>query len=286
MNSSKLCTKIKLICDSSIDLNDDIIKKEDIEILHFNVTVGNNNYQDGIDINSDNLFEIIKENNTLPKTSAFGPKAYDDVFNKFCKDYDDIIFIGLGSGFSSTLNCARMSASNYDNVHIIDSENLSSGTGLLVLKICKMRKNGYSAKDIVLEINKLVPLVRSQFTINTLEYLYKGGRCSGVSKIIGSLLIIKPIIRVVNNSMVVAKKPIGYNKALNTLIDECISLKNNIDLDCIMITHCKADLASKYIHEALSKYFDSSILLPTKAGTTVSSHCGEGTIGILYILKK
>ncbi len=276
----------KLICDSSIDLTEDIIKEEDIEIMPFPITVGEKTYQDGVDITSDNLFDIIKKTGEMPHTSAFGPKAYEEVFSKFVNDYQDVVFIGLGSGFSSSLNSARIGTSKFDNVHIIDSQNLSSGTGLLVLKICKLRKEGKTANEVVDIINEMVPRVRSQFTIDTLTYLHKGGRCSGASKLFGTLLNIKPIIKVVDNAMVVAKKPIGYQRAIKALIDEAISYKDNMELDCITVTHVLAHETALEIISQLSKYFDPSIILETNAGTTVATHCGPGTIGILYILKK
>ena len=276
----------KLICDSSIDLTEDIIKEEEIEIMHFPVSLGDTTYEDGVTITNDKLFDLIKETGQLPHTSAFGPKSYDEVIKKYIDSYPDVIFIGLGSGFSSSLNSARLGTEKYPNVHILDSQNLSSGTGLLVLKICKMRREGKMASEVIEEIEKLVPRVRSQFIIDTLTYLHKGGRCSGVSKIFGTLLNIKPIIKVVDNAMVVAKKPMGYSRGVRALIDEAIANKDNIDLDCITITHVKAHETALQIIAELSKYFDKSILLETNAGTTIATHCGPGTIGILYILKK
>lgn len=276
----------KLICDSSIDLTEEFIKEEDIEIMHFPISLGGTTYQDGIDINNDNLFDMIQKTGEMPHTSAFGPKAYEEVFEKFVNDYKDVVFIGLGSGFSSSLNSARIGTSKFDNVHIIDSQNLSSGTGLLVLKICKLRKEGKDASEVVDIINEMVPKVRSQFTIDTLNYLHKGGRCSGASKLFGTLLNIKPIIKVVDNAMVVAKKPIGYQRAIRALIDEAISYKDNMDLDHIMVTHVLAHETALDIISQLSQYFAPSTIIETNAGTTVATHCGPGTIGILYILKK
>ena len=276
----------KLICDSSIDLTEDIIREEEIDIMRFSVSLGEETYEDGVTITNDELFDLIKKTGQLPHTSALGPKNYDEVVKKYVDTYPDVIFIGLGSGFSSSLNSARLGTEKYPNVHILDSQNLSSGTGLLVLKICKMRREGKMASEVIEEIEKLVPRVRSQFIIDTLTYLHKGGRCSGVSKIFGTLLNIKPIIKVVDNAMVVAKKPMGYSRGVRALIDEAIANKDNIDLDCITITHVKAHETALQIIAELSKYFDKSILLETNAGTTIATHCGPGTIGILYILKK
>ena len=282
MESSK---KIKIICDSSIDLPLSFIEEEDIEILHFVVTMNNVTYYDGKTITVDKMYELVEKHKQLPKTSAFGPEIFEETVKKF-SDYDDIILTGIGSGFSSSFNSSRIGTMDYPNVHCIDSKNLSSGTGLLVMKMCKLRKEGKSAKEIVEEIEKLVPLVRSQFAVNTLEFLHMGGRCSGASKLFGTMLRLKPIIKVVDNGMVVAKKPIGFHKALNAMLDEVIREKDNIDLDHIMVTHSKAKEDAQYLINELSKHFDKEIIMETHASGTISTHCGPRTIGILYIAKE
>ena len=277
--------KIKIICDSSIDLTNDIIDAEDIEIIPFSVTMNNVNYYDGVTITTEKMYELVGKYKVLPKTSAFGPEVFAKLAEQFA-DYDDIIFTGIGSGFSSSFNSSRLGTMDYPNVYCVDSQNLSSGTGLLVLKMCKLRKEGYSGEQIVKEIERLVPLVRSQFAINTLEYLHMGGRCSGASKLFGTMLRLKPIIKVVNNGMVVTKKPIGFHKALNTMLDDVIKEKDNIDLDHIMVTHSMADEDAQYLISELSKHFDKDIIMETRASGTISTHCGPRTIGILYIAKE
>ena len=196
--------KIKIICDSSIDLPASFIEEEDIEIIHFAVTLNDVTYYDGVTITVEKMYELVHKTKKLPKTSAFSPEVFAEIVKKF-SDYDDIILTGIGSGFSSSYNSSRIGTMDMPNVHCIDSQNLSSGTGLLVLKMCKMRKEGASAQEIVKEIERLVPLVRSQFAINTLEFLHMGGRCSGASKLFGTMLRLKPIIKVINGGMVVAK---------------------------------------------------------------------------------
>lgn len=278
-------SKIKIICDSSIDLPLSVIEEEDIEILHFTVTMNNVTYYDGKTITVDKMYELVEKYKQLPKTSAFGPETFEKTVKKF-SDYDDIIITGIGSGFSSSFSSSRIGTMDFPNVHCIDSQNLSSGTGLLVLKMCKLRKEGKNANEIVEEIEKLIPLVRSQFAVNTLEFLHMGGRCSGASKLFGSMLRLKPIIKVVDNGMVVAKKPIGFQKALNAMLDEVIREKDNIDLDHIMVTHSKADEDAQYLINELSKHFDKDIIMETHASGTISTHCGPRTIGILYIAKE
>ena len=277
--------KIKIICDSSIDLTNDIIDAEDIEIIPFSVTMNNVNYYDGVTITTEKMYELVEKYKVLPKTSAFGPEVFAKLAEQFA-DYDDIIFTGIGSGFSSSFNSTKLGTMDYTNVYCVDSQNLSSGTGLLVLKMCKLRKQGYSGEQIVKEIEKLVPLVRSQFAINTLEYLHMGGRCSGASKLFGTMLRLKPIIKVVNNGMVVTKKPIGFHKALNAMLDDVIKEKDNMDLDHIMVTHSMAEEDAQYLISELSKHFDKDIIMETRASGTISTHCGPRTIGILYIAKE
>lgn len=277
--------KIKIICDSSIDLPNELIEEEDIEVLHFQVTLDNVKYYDGVTITVDKMYELVRKTKQLPKTSAFGPDVFLETAKKF-SDYESIIFIGIGSGFSSSFNSSRLGTMDLDNVYCIDSKNLSSGTGLLVLKMIKLRKEGFSAKEIVSEIERIVPKVRTQFAVNTLEFLHMGGRCSGASKLLGTMLRLKPIIKVIDGKMTVAKKPIGFHKALNAMLDECIKDKENIDLDHIMVTHSKADDDAKYLIEKLSKHFDKNIIMETYASGTISTHCGPRTIGILYIVKE
>ncbi len=275
---------IVIISDSSCDLTEDIIKKYDIKIVPFYVSIGGKSYRDGIDISSKELIDEVDQYKELPKSASISPSQYQELFSKYAKE-NDIIFIGLGSGFSASYNSARTAAMEFKNVYTIDSMNLSSGTGLLILKICKMREEGKKALEIVQEIEKMVPFVRTQFAINTLDYLHMGGRCSGTVRLLGTMLGIKPIIRVVDGKMVVAKKPLGFKKALASLLQYVEEDLEHIDLDHIMITHCLADEDAKYLRKELEEKFHVKNILETYASGVISTHCGPRCIGILYILK-
>ena len=213
-----------------------------------------------------------------------------EYFNNMLEKYEQIIFIGLGSHFSGTLSNAMLAAKELDpewkKIYVIDSQNLSSGIGLLVLKACKLRDLGWNVEDIVKEVKRCVPLVRTQFAVNTLNHLHMGGRCSGTTKLFGTLLKIKPIIRVVDGVMIVAKKPIGYGKALNAILEYVKNDADNIDPDYVMITHCMADNDAVYLRNELNKFIKCDNLRETHADVIVSTHCGPRTIGILYILKQ
>lgn len=279
--------RIKLVVDSSIDLPQDFLLEKDVHIMHYQVSIGGKTYRDGVDIDTIGLFGLIDEFKQLPKTSALSPLEYEECFSKYVNDYESIIYIGLGSGFSSNYQSVVLASQNFDNVYPIDSMNLSGGTGLLVLKILKFIDEGVmSAKEIVDEINKIAPLVRCQFCVDTLKYLHMGGRCKSTTKYIASALHIKPIIAVRDGKMEITKKPIGYKKALDIILNEAIEQKDNIDLDHILVTHPWADSDAVYLKRELSKVFDKNIIMETRAGGTVATHCGPRTIGILYILKE
>ena len=174
------------------------------------------------------------------------------------------------------------------NVYCIDSLNLSSGTGLILLKIDQLRSMGKSAAEIKEYVEQhVVPNVRSEFAINTFEYLHKGGRCSGMTRIIGTALMIKPIIAVKDGKLQVAKKPLGkLKKALKVMFEDAVSIKDKIDPDFFMVTHSMSDeMAEIFVPKIKEAMPEIKNVCETHAGCVISSHCGKGTLGFLYILK-
>ena len=279
---------IGIISDTACDLTQELIKDNNIELIAYYVNVDGKEYRSGTEITVQQMFDLANKHKKLPKTSQVTPSKFVEYFNDYLKKYDRIMYIGLGSGFSGTFSNACLAAEEIggNKVYCLDSQNLSSGEGLLVLKACKLRKEGKTFEEIVKEVERCVPLTRSQFCINTLQYMYYGGRCSGTTKLFGTMLNIKPIIRVVDNQMVVAKKPIGYKKALDAILEYVRADLDNLDLDNIMITHCLADDDAKYFWEELKKMVPVESIRETFAESIVSTHCGPRTIGILYLLKK
>ncbi len=279
---------IGIISDTACDLTQELIKDNNIELIAYYVNVDGKEYRSGSEITVQQMFDLANKHKKLPKTSQVTPSKFVEYFNDYLKKYDRIMYIGLGSGFSGTYSNACLAAEEIggNKVYCLDSQNLSSGEGLLVLKACKLRKEGKTFEEIVKEVERCVPLTRSQFCINTLQYMYYGGRCSGTTKLFGTMLNIKPIIRVVDNQMVVAKKPIGYKKALDAILEYVRADLDNLDLDNIMITHCLADDDAKYFWEELKKMVPAESIRETFAESIVSTHCGPRTIGILYMLKK
>lgn len=280
--------KIGIITDCTSDLTKEMYEKYNIEVLPLYVVMKGKTYQDGIDITTEEMYKLVDKYNELPKTSNVSPAKWEVYFKYYLEKYDSIIYYGIGGDLSGTYQNAKIASLEFDSerVFIGDSKNLSTGIGLLILKAAKYRDEGYSAKEIFEKVNELVPRVRTQFAINTLKYLHMGGRCSGVSKILGTALKLKPIIKVVDGKLEVSKKPIGYIRALRAMLDYVHEDLENIDLDHVFVTHTVADSDAKYLKEELSKVIPSDCLRETNASGVIATHCGPRTIGILYLVKE
>lgn len=279
--------KVKIVVDSTSDLMPEFLKEHDVDVLPLYVTFNQEAYKDGIDINVPELYRKVTETTKLPKTAAVSLMEFSEAFKQYVDEGYEVLVITISSKLSSCFQNAIAASLDYpDKVFVHDSYNLSTGIGLQVLKAIKMRDQGMGASEILEGLKKLVMSVRAQFAIESLDYLYKGGRCSSLVYIFGKGFKIKPIIRVVDGGMGVFKKPRGKMKnALDGLLQIFKEDLPNIDLDTVMITHSMAEESKNYLYEELSKIIDPKHIMITEAGCVISSHCGEGTIGILYILK-
>ena len=280
---------VKLITDSTNDLNKELLEELDIEVIPLYVNFGTESYKDGIDITTEGLYKMVEEKGTLPKTAAITIGDFIEVFQKYIDLGYEIVFTGISAQMSSTYQNAVLASKEVapDKIYIVDSKNLSSGIGLLLLKASKDIKNGLSAKEVAENMERNTSLVLSQFVIEKMDYLYKGGRCSGVAKFVGTLLKIKPYIIVRDGKMSVGKKPIGKMQvALNALLKQIEEDKDRVDLDHILITHSLAYEYRDYLYEKLKVMFPNVDIISTVAGCVISSHCGQGTIGILYMVKE
>lgn len=280
---------VKIITDSTCDLGDELAKKLDVEIIPLYVNFSDEAFLDGIEITTEKLYEKVAEKDELPKTSAIAIPTFMEYFEKHVKNGDDVIYLGISRQMSRTFENAIMASKEVDEnkVFIVDSMNLSTGIGLLVLKACKYRDSGLSAAEIAQKLNVDNKRVLSQFAIERMDFLHKGGRCSSVAKIFGTLLKIKPIIAVRDGKMHVQAKPIGKMKrALDSMINQIISDRDRLDTDHIFITHSLGFEYCDYIYEILKKEFPNVDIITTVAGCVISSHCGKGTIGILYMVNE
>lgn len=281
--------KVVIMADSTSDLTQSLIQTRDIKIIPLYVNFGEQSYKDGTDITTEELYKKVDELGYLPKSSAISPGDFMMAFEPYIEQGYDIVLLTIGSKLSGTYQAALVANDTVEanRVHIIDTNNLSSGGGLLVLKACDLRDQGLSASDIKQAVDQITPRVRSQFAIQTMDYLYKGGRCSALSMFLGSVLAIKPIIQVNDGKLDVYKKSVGkMTRALDIMLEDYFNLFDQIDKDYVMITHSLADKSAEYMKSKIvEKGLVPNQLLETQAGCVISTHCGKGTIGILYILK-
>lgn len=281
--------KVKIIVDSTVDLTKELYEKYDIDVVPLGVSFGMETYKDSVDITLDKLFKLVDEKGELPHTSACSPQAFADAFKKYIEQGMDIIYLGLSSTMSSTFQNANIAKDMFPEgrIFLVDSKSLSTGTGLLVLKAARLAEEGKSAEEIANILNETVPNVVAQFTIEQLEYLHKGGRCSGASKIFGHIFHIRPYIKVIDGEMVVYKKPRGPMKV--AVDQQLLDLKEampNVDQSAIMLTHSLvSDELLEYAKSELEKIVDPKSIVISTAGCVIGSHCGKGCIGILYIKK-
>lgn len=283
-------SKIKIITDSTADLSPEIYQKYQIEVIPLNVNFGLESFKDGIDITLQQLYARYEKERVFPKTSATSPYLIKQVFEKYLKDGYDIFFTGIGSHFSKTFESAQLAKDELkaENISLVDSKNLSSGSGLLVLKAVKLVQEGKSLQEITQIINQLVDKVETHFAVENLSFLYKGGRVSGTKYVFGTLLRAHPILKITDGTLNIFKTPKGKMvKALDEMLHnvESVGVKN-IDLDHVMITHAFAEESVEYLKEHLIKLgIPQKSILVTTAGTVIGSHCGPNTIGILFIKK-
>lgn len=281
--------KIKIVVDSTVDLTKEMYEANDFEVVPLNVSFGQDTFKDGVSITRDQLYKDVEKYKSLPATSAPGPQVFEEVFNKYLDQGYKIIYMGIGSTLSTALQSANIAKANIgsDDIYLLDTKNLSSASGLLALKAAKLAKEGKSAKEIVEILEKDVPNVVAQFSVETLDYLHKGGRCSGTAKVIGHLLHIHPHILVRDGKLIVYKKPRGTMKvAIDGQIEELKNALPNVETDNIMITDSGVtDEIRKYFVEQVSKLVDPKVIRCTPAGCVIASHCGPGTIGLLFIKK-
>lgn len=277
-------SRIKIFADSTSDLNPDWIKTHDIGIIPLYVVFGDESLKDGVEITPERLYERVSKDGRLPKTAAPSPADFMTAFQPYIEQGDDILYISLSSELSSTYQNALLASSEFPEgrISVVDSLNLSSGIGLLVMKAVHAAQKGQSLKEITHLVEAVKPNVRTEFVIDTLEYLHKGGRCSGMQNLIGSLLKIRPVIRVTDGKMSPAYKVRGKReKALDQMLQNTLTEKHQIDTDLIIVVHTMAEEDALELQKSLQEQTGGRVELTT-AGCVICSHCGPKTIGIIY----
>lgn len=280
-----MAKKVKITTDSASDLND-LFKTRDIGEFPLYVVLGESQFLDDIDINPKMIFEYYAKTNTLPKTAARNIDDFLEYFKSFTDDGYEVVHIAISSEISSTYDSALAASKQLDGVYVVDGRSLSSGTGLLALAAADMRDNGDDAKTIFDTLEKRKHSVQASFMINTLDFLYKGGRCSGLSAFFGKAFSIKPSLQLIDGKITVAKKYMGnFNKNIVKYVVNTLDKYNTPDKTRIFITHTYADKTAVEAVRAklVENGFAPENVIETIAGSTITSHCGKSTLGILYI---
>ena len=276
--------KIAITTETTCDLSPEQIAKNDIKVLPLTVILGEKSGLDGIDITPQDIFDYAENHKDLPRTSAVNEFTYEDFFKGVQKDYDAIIHIALSSGLSSSCENAINVSKRMKNVYVIDSLNLSTGIGLQVLYACELRDKGLSPEEIVKKVEARRSSVQASFFVNTIDYLYKGGRCSKVAAFGAIVLRIKPQILVQQDgTMVPGSKYFGRKtQACKAYCEDVLKKFNNPDKSIIFITHTHANEEVVEVARNILKERGFTNIVETYAGATITSHCGQGTLGILY----
>lgn len=279
--------RVKIMSDSTCDLSPELIQKNDIGIVPLIVMKEGEEFLDGITINPADIFAHVASGGSLCSTAARGVAVYQDSFAKYANDYDGVIHVNIGSGFSSSYQNACIAAADFDNVRVIDSKNLSTGQGLVVLKACELAQTAMDMDELKAQLDEFASHVEASFVMDRLEYMVKGGRCSGAAALGANLLSLKPCIEVKDGKMVVVKKYRGHiEKCMVSYVKDRLTGRDDLDNGTIFITHTDVSPESlEAVRSAVAELGHFKNVYETVAGCTVSCHCGPGTLGILFARK-
>jgi len=279
--------KIKILSDSTCDLSRELLEQHNISLVPLIVIKDGKDYKDGVSITPADIFEHVAAGGELCTTSAVSIGEYTDIFAQYAGDYDGIIHINIGSGFSTCYQSACLAAEEFDNVRVVDSKNLSTGQGLVVLKACQLAETCTDLDALVQELQAFTEKVEASFLVDKLDYLVKGGRCSAAAAMGANLLNLKPCIEVKDGKMGVVKKYRGnYAKCLSAYIRERLEDREDIDRSTLFVTKTSiSDDCYEGVMEAVHTFGGFETVYETTAGCTVSCHCGPGTLGVLFVKK-
>lgn len=281
---------VKIISDSTCDLSPELIAKYDIDILPLHILLGEDEYEDGRNITPQQIYDWSDTHKTTPKTSAPSLAEAIELFRPYIEEKREIVCFSISGSMSTSGNVMRLAAEELeasDLVTVIDSANLSTGIGLLVIEAAIMAEKGQSAAEIVATIEVLKPKVHASFVVDTLTYLYRGGRCNAVSAMAGGVLRLHPKIVVENGAMDASKKYRGkINSVIMSYVKDMEEDLKSARPERIFITHsgCDRDTVNA-VRSYLESFGIFHEILETRAGGVVSSHCGPGTLGVLFIAK-
>ena len=278
--------KIKILSDSTCDLSAALLADNNVTLVPLTVVKDGQQFKDGVTITPADIFAHVAAGGELCSTSANSIGEYSDIFAQYT-DYDGVIHITIGSGFSSCYQNACVAADDYPTVRVIDSRNLSTGQGLVVLKACELAQTATDLDALANELQEFTAKVEASFLVDKLNYLVKGGRCSAAAALGANLLNLKPCIEVKDGKMTVVKKYRGnYAKCLANYVKDRLNDREDLDHGTLFITQTVvSDDCYEAVKAAVDQYGQFDHIYETTAGCTVSCHCGPGTLGVLFVRK-
>lgn len=279
--------KIKILADSTCDLSEELVQKYNITIVPLTIIKNGEAFSDGVTIKPDEIFSHVAAGGDLCSTTAMNVGEYFEYFEKFATEYDGVLHINIGSSFSSSYQNACLAAEDFENVRVVDSQNLSTGQGLVVLKACELAETCKDLDELYTQVQVYASSIEASFVLDQLQYMVKGGRCSSAAALGANLLNLKPCIEVKNGKMSVVKKYRGnYAKCLVTYIKERLANRDDIDKSTLFITYTPVSSdCLDAVKETIAAFSDFDNIYWTEAGCTVSCHCGPGTLGVLFARK-
>lgn len=279
--------KVKVVADTVCDLSEEFKKRYDIDTVPLYVTKGDETLRDGIEITQHEVFEHYRSTGKLCSTSAVNIADFSEFFEKQLKIYDELVVVTISSDFSSCYQNACIAAEDFEGVYVVDSRNLSTGEGLVAVAAAKFASQGMSGSEIAVKLREeIIPKIDASFIVANVEYLHKGGRCSSIAALGANLLKLRPCIDVIDGKMKVTKKYRGaIDKCIKEYVNDRLSQVEAYDDELIFVTHtASADMAALAKQEVknISSFKEAAI---TDAGCTVACHCGEDTLGVLFVRK-
>ena len=277
--------KVKITCDSTCDLNQ--VLYADTHVVPLGVTLGDDFRRDGVDITADELLQYVSDTGELPKTSAISIGEYEGVFRSYVEQGYDVVHINISAELSSSHQNARLAGQEVGSTWVVDSRSLSSGSGLLVMLAKELADQGIEAAEIARILEEKAEKLDVSFVLQTLEFLHKGGRCSGVAAFGANLMKLRPEIQVVDGKMQVGKKYRGdMEKSILAYVRGRLEGREDVDCRRIFITHSGVpeEMVDK-VKETVLQLHPFEQIHVTRAGCTISSHCGPGCLGVLFFRK-
>lgn len=278
---------IKIIADSTSDLPQEFIEKYNIDILPLHIILNEESFDDGININAEELFKWSNDNNLTPKTAGISLLEASEAFKKYLNEYDYILCFTISSPLSSTYNNLRVASKevNEERIYVVDTKSLCIAIGLLIIKATEMIEEGKDIKEIFDELNSLKDKLHTSFVVDSLEYLHRGGRCSDAALLLGNALKVHPMIVMKDGKLEADKKYRGNMKhVIHNYINDLKDSLNNADKELLAIAYSgdRPDNLDE-IKAELKKEYGFKEILETKAGCVISSHCGPNTFAIFFI---